>query len=292
MYEKILAPCDTKLSELILPYLEELGDRLDSEITLLHVYPPKLASFSRTLEVYLDQLAQTVRGNLKDRGRVSSVVLGGDPHREIVSYAQEEGFGLIVMATHGESGIKRRFLGSTADKVVRGTNQPVLLIRAKSPMAVREQGMLNRILVPLDGSKLSESILPYVGELVASVAAEAKTEVTLIQIIPPTYYVPAGEAAPRVAYTEEELSQLREIAMDYLRQKAAGLQDSGIAVKCEVPVGGDAEKIVEFTDEIRANLVAMSTHGLSGFSRLFLGSVADYVLHHGDTPLLLVKPSW
>jgi nucleotide-binding universal stress UspA family protein len=256
----------------------------------LHVYPPKLASFSNTLEVFLAQMAQAVEENLKERGKVNYVIIDGDPHKQIVSYAQEENFDLIVMATHGESGIKRRLLGSTADKVVRGTNQPVLLIRAKSDVAVPGQDMLNRILVPLDGSKLSEVILPYVRELVMGVAGNERTEVTLIQIISPTYYVPAGEAAPRVAYTEEELSQLREIALDYLKQQASALYDSGINVKYEVPIGNDAEKIVEFADEIKANLVAMSTHGLSGFSRLFLGSVADYVLHRGNTPLLLVKP--
>ena len=292
MYEKILVPLDgSDLCELVLPYVEELGERLGSEIILLHVCPPKLGPYSHKHEVYIEQMAQVVKDQLKGEGRVEAVLLAGEANKEIIDYAKREDIGLIAMMTHGQSGVKRWILGSTADKVARETSKPVLLIRAGVPPAMREERKLNKLLIPLDGSKESEVILPYVEELVLEVTTEPKPEVILLQVIASTHYVSAEEAVTKVSYSEAEIEQLKAEAKAYLEKAGSELKSKGITVKYEEAVGNDAEEIINFADKINADLTAMSTHGYSGFSRLFLGSVADRVLHHGNTPLLLVKPT-
>jgi len=292
MYEKILAPLDgSDICELVLPYVEELAARLGSALILLHVCPPKLGPFSHKHEVYIEHMAQVVKGDLKGGGKVEAVLLAGEANKEIIDYAKREDIGLVAMVTHGQSGIKRWMLGSTADKVVRETSKPVLLIRVGAPLAMREKGKLNKLLIPLDGSKLGEASLPYVEKLTSEVTTEPKPEVTLLQVIPPTHYVAAGEAVAKVPYTEGEIEQLSAEAKSYLEKAGSGLKSKGVSTKFEVAVGNAAEEIIKFADKIDSNLTAMSTHGYSGFNRLFSGSVADRVLHHGNTPLLLVKPT-
>jgi len=291
MYERILTLVDgSTLSELILPYVEELGERFGSEIILLHVYSPKSSSVSHKYETYIQQVAKAVKEQLGEKAKVKPILLSGKANREIVDYSKKGNIDLIAMVTHGKFGIKRWVLGSTADKVIRETSKPVLLIRAETPLATREKGIMNNILAPLDGSKLSEVILPYVEALATGTTTKVNPEVTLLQVIAPAYYIPSGRAVTQVSYSKTEIEQLKAKAKNYLERAGNRLKSKAITVKCEVAIGDAAEKIIEVTYKINANLIAMSTHGYSGFNRLFLGSTADRVLHHGNTPLLLVRP--
>ena len=291
MYEKILAPLDgSDLCELVLPYVEELGARLSSEIILLHVCPPKLGAFSHKHETYIEHMAQLVKEHLKGEGKVEPVLLDGEPNEEIVGYAKRGDISLIAMMTHGRSGVKRWLLGSTIDKVIRETDRPLLIIRAKAAPAVREEGILNRVLVPLDGSKAAEATLPLVEELMREVTAK-EAEATLLMVIPPTHYVPASPEIAELPYTEEQIGQLETEAKAYLEKAGSGLKSKGINLRFEVAVGNAAEEIIEFANKVNANLTAMSTHGYSDSTSPTLGSVANRVLHHGSTPLLLVKPA-
>ena len=292
MYEKILVPLDgSNLSELVLAYVEELGERLGSEIILVHVCPPKLGSFSHKHQIYVEQMAQVVKEHLKRKDKVRPVLLSGAPNKEIVDYAKKEDVSLIAMMTHGQSGVKRWLLGSTADKVIRETDRPVLLIRAEAPLTMRDEGKLNKLLVPLDGSKLSEAILPYVEALLSPITTVPKPEVTLLHVIAPTRYVAGGGSISNVHYSMVEMQKLRSLAEGHFKHIASGLESKGIAVTWEDPVGNTAEVIIDYAEKNNANLTAMCTHGYSGFSRLFLGSVANRILHHGNTALLLVKPT-
>lgn len=105
--------------------------------------------------------------------QVNSDILLGNPADRIVGYADKEDIGLIIMSTHGRTGIKRWTLGNVADKVVRATRRPVLLIRAKGDHpGVREKGILRGALVPLDESKGAEAVIPYVEELAFRIRME------------------------------------------------------------------------------------------------------------------------
>ena len=149
--------------------------------------------------------------------------------------------------------------------------------------------MLRRILVPLDGSKVAEAVLPYIEELVSELAPQVKAEITLFHVLSPTYYVVAGEAGAPVPYTETEIEQLRARTMDYLDKAGEGLRSKGAIVVCRVGVGRAAEEIIKVADELKVDLVAMSTHGRSGLSRWAFGSVTDRVLRGGNRPVLMVR---
>ncbi len=150
--------------------------------------------------------------------------------------------------------------------------------------------MYERILVPLDGSKVGEAALPYVEGLVSKLSSKLKVEATLFQVVSSlTYYVVAGEASARIPYTEKEIEQIKRKAADYLNKAGEGLRSKGAIVKCKVGVGEAAEEIIKATDEINADLIAMSTHGRSGISRWAFGSVTDKVLRGGNKPMLIVR---
>jgi nucleotide-binding universal stress UspA family protein len=211
---------------------------------------------------------------------------------EIVDYAEKENVSLIIMATHGRTGIKRWALGSTADKVVRSAKCPVWLVRAN--VDVPRKVKLGKLLVPLDGSKQSETVLAHI----ESLASKLKAKVTLLHVVVPPYHVyPVAELAGyysgggivKVPYSEKELKPLKAGAREYLQKVSSKLTGQGITTNYKVRVGHAGEEIIKTADEMGADVVAMSTHGESGFSRWEHGSIADKVLHAGNTPLLLVR---
>ncbi len=297
MYKKILVPLDgSPLAEVALPYAEELAGKLGSEIVLLHVSKSEKQRYDLLPDMYYIEKtiesakhgAQKCLGDLVATDiKVESVILIGYPAEVIVEYADMKDVDLIIMATHGRSGIKRWALGSVADKVVRATDKPVALIRAKDAHDdVSEKGGLDRILVLLDGSETSEAVIPHVREL----GSKLKTEIILLRTVERVDHVYAADmAVAHVPYTDEEMEPLMRGAGDYLVKVGNLLEGSGINPRTEVKIGDAAAEIIKFADEVNADLVAMSTHGRSGISRWNLGSVASKVLHAGSTPLLLVR---
>ncbi len=150
--------------------------------------------------------------------------------------------------------------------------------------------MEQRILVPLDGSKVAEAALPLVEDLVSKLLAGTKVEITLLQVVSSLpHYIIAGEAGLQVPYTEQEMEQIKRKAMDYLEEVGESLISKGATIKFRVGVGNPADEILEVANETNANLIAMSTHGRSGITRWAFGSVTDRVLRGGRTPVLLVR---
>ena len=150
--------------------------------------------------------------------------------------------------------------------------------------------MYEKILVPLDGSKLGEAALPYVEGLVSKLASVSEVEVTLFQVLSLlTHWVIAGEASVSIPYTEPEMERFKQQAIDYLGNVGEGLKSKGATVKIRIGVGVAAEEIISAASAIDAELIAMSTHGRSGLSRWALGSVTDRVLRGCDTPVLVVR---
>ena len=302
MYEKILIPLDgSALAEVALPYAEELAGRLDSEVTLVYVSELTKDPYQHIHQFYLDKMVETTnqgaeRYPKKSERRatsVKSVILVGNPAEEIVDYADKADIGLIVMATHGQSGIKRWFLGSVADKVVRATKRPVALIRAKGARSdVREKGILRKTLVPLDGSTEGEAVIHYVKEL----ASRLNVNVILLQVTAMGYQTANVQGYyDYVSLSEQQMESAKTYARGYLNKVGDLLRQKGITVDIEVRTTVDiksfntAEEIINFADKIHADMVAMSTHGRSGIGRWVFGNVAERVLHEGTTPLFLVR---
>jgi len=150
--------------------------------------------------------------------------------------------------------------------------------------------MYERILVPLDGSKIGEAALPYVEDLVSKLSPQTTVEVTIFQVVSSkSHWVAVGEASAKIAYTKQELELMKQEASDYLDKAGEGLRSKGAVVKTKVSMGNAAEEIIKAADEINAGLVAMSTHGRSGLGRWAFGSVTDRVLRGGNKPVFMVR---
>lgn len=150
--------------------------------------------------------------------------------------------------------------------------------------------MAEKILVPLDGSKVGEAALPFVEELVTKFLPGLKVEVTLMQVISSlSYYIVAGEESARIPYTEQEIDQMKKKASQYLTKAGEAIGKKGASIKVRVAVGNAAEEIIKVAEEIKADIIAMSSHGRSGLSRWAFGSVTDRVLRAGNRPVLVVK---
>ncbi|MCS6774837.1 MAG: universal stress protein [Anaerolineae bacterium] len=143
--------------------------------------------------------------------------------------------------------------------------------------------MFKKILVPLDGSTFSEAVLPYVVELAR--AHQADVELFCVSVITLPLY-PLESPIEFEALVREEERQIR----GYLDEQAAKLSGQGVAVTTAVGRGSVPEAILNRASAIKADLIAMSTHGRSGISRWLMGSVADRVLHGAHVPVLLVRP--
>jgi nucleotide-binding universal stress UspA family protein len=150
--------------------------------------------------------------------------------------------------------------------------------------------MFSRVLVPLDGSKVGESAIPALEQLVDKLAKGMKVEVILIGVITLLrHWVVVGEASAPVSYTEEELRLIKQNVDNYLIKTGDSLKKRGVTVQTMVSTGNAAEEIIKAADDTKADLIAMSTHGRSGLRRLAFGSVTDKVLHHSKIPVLMVR---
>ena len=146
--------------------------------------------------------------------------------------------------------------------------------------------MYKKILVPLDGSKRAEMIRPHVREL----ASRFQATVILIRVIENAYIGVVGEEF--INHIEKEFDAILKESKSYLDGVAAKLQDKGIACKTLVAQGPVAEKIIEAANTEDADLIAMTSHGYGGLTRIFYGSVAAGILNRVDRPLFIVRSRW
>ena len=137
--------------------------------------------------------------------------------------------------------------------------------------------MFKKILVPLDGFPLAESILPQV----AALARQHSAELVVLRVA-------RAHNFPWADPTEAQVEVLRE-AEKYLGELEQRLKGQGLRVSSVVRYGDAAEEILDHTNLSGVDLIAMSTHGRTGVSRWVLGSVAEKVLRHSTHPLLLVR---
>lgn len=145
--------------------------------------------------------------------------------------------------------------------------------------------MFNRILVPLDGSRLSEQVLSSV----ATLARAVRVPVVLVHAVD-LPQLPAGLGLEHRGYAEHAAEQEETSARTYLERVCARLTAEGIETSFEVVSGSPADAILEACGRLQAGLIAMSTHGRAGLDRLFVGSVADKVIHTAHAPLLVYRP--
>ena len=295
MYSRILVPLDgSELAEQVLPYVRLIAQRMQSPIDLIRTFSlsiPELhdpvhahyleqitSSFPAQAEAYLEKVKTT----LQDLGvPVSSIVQEGEPPLHIVSEAKKKPDTLVAMSTHGRSGISRWVLGSVMDRVLHGTTNPLLVVRARSDGTAAQDVRLKTMTVPLDGSPTAEQVLPHVVDL----AKALDLKVMLVRVVSTSQVF--GEY---VTFQHEDFSQyLAAEATNYLRNLRPRLRSQGVSsVEERLLHGHPATALVDLANETPDNLVAMTTHGRSGIRRWILGSVTDKIVRHSGDPVLVV----
>lgn len=286
MWKKILVPLDgSDLAELALPYAEELANAFKSEIILLHVSEPSESHYRHMHQLYIEEVVQRIKGRV---GKVSPVVITGKPADEIISYAEKNDVGLVIITSHGRSGILSWATGSIASKLLQGINLPLLLVRAVKPEGkLQRQALLNRILLPLDGSKAGEAAVTYVSELMSRL----ELEVILFGVISSGQHIRSVGGLDYINYPEEQLAMFRKEAEEYLNGVYRRLKKQKGSVKVTIKVGAVdvGQEIIRFAEETGVSLIAISSHGHSGIERWVFGSIANKVVQASKTPVLLVK---
>lgn len=224
------------------------------------------------LESYLHARVEAVGS---DVASADSVVAMANPATAILQAAEDWHADLIVIRSHSRSGIDRWRMGSVADKVVRGAHCNVLVIGEGATEHLPE---IRTVLVPLDGSALSEAALPVARRIVDATGAVLH----LIRAVEPP--VMATNGFEPEMYDNRLYDALMEASDIYVRE----VQARTGAVMAETPFGPAGLMIEDYIRAARIDLVVMTTHGRGGVVRAALGSVTDHLMR-GTAPVLVVR---
>jgi nucleotide-binding universal stress UspA family protein len=301
MYQTVLVTLDgSPLAERAVPFAVTLARASGGRLVLaraaaartsagLDTRDERLAAAEAEATAYLRELAQRVAGReagLADRMETDVPrALEVSVAAALLESAREWVADVIVMATHGRSGLGRWLYGSVADDVLRHAAVPVLLVPvAGAGEAVWAPDTAHRVLVPLDGSALAEEAVPPALELAAALGADLH----LLRVIEP----PTAAYAEGYASTAFDTTGALDEARAYLDGVAAPLRARGLTVEVgvEADVGLAQTAIAAAAHERHATAISMATHGRGGLARLVLGSVATGTLQRANVPLLLVRP--
>lgn len=266
LIQRLLLPLDgSPFAEHALPPARLLAQAFGAPLTLVRVVEGEDSAESTPnhAAAYLDHVAELLRRAAVD---ARPVVLHGHAVRGINRAAREHRADLIIISTHGHTGMRRLMLGSVAEALVQTRARPVLLVRPAADDA-RRADALRRLLVALDGSSFAEQALPYAEAL----ALALRAEVVLLSVL----HAP-DDAAGRAA------------TVAYVDGIAAALGQRGVAARGLVTGAEAAATIVAEADGQAADLIVLATRGRGGLERLLLGSVATAVVRDAPCPVLLI----
>jgi nucleotide-binding universal stress UspA family protein len=276
----VLLPLDgSELSDQILGQVSRILDAQDvGVVSLLHVVPPSLdfVRSKKATQIAEDHLAR-VRTHLSGKSIPASLnVVTGDAAEAILAHIAEHSPDLVAMATHARSGVESWIRGSVAERVLHHSQSPVLLC-TPAALAGELQAPFQRILVPLDGSEEALRILPLVKEM----ARLYESEVLLLRVANLAHQVEDGVES----WTAEQVAETLEPAR-------AQLEAAGTRVRVISKFGDPVDEIRSALEEHQVDLLMLSTHGRSGVSRWWYGSVSSAVLQQCPCPVLLrrVRP--
>ncbi len=310
MYSKVIVPLDgSELSEQALPYAQLVARSLSAPIELVQAFdilsPGLLGPRHQRAVEQLQRGAQEralasldpVRQRLEAAGHAVGVATQrGAAADTIVAQASADPTALVVMCTHGRGGISRWVMGSVTDKVLHTMPNPMLIVRATVTGPAAPEASLRSVVVPLDGSALSELALPHA----VSVAAALSARITVLRVTPtPGYYRQQLTAAtlemgaiPNFdpASPEELTAEDAESAAMYLADVSNRMAiDHAHGVVAEhVAHDNIAQSIIEQAN-VQPSLVVMTTHGRSGVGRMVMGSITDRVIRYSNTPVLVIR---
>jgi nucleotide-binding universal stress UspA family protein len=298
-FKNVLVPLDgSRLAEAALPAAAFLARNLNASVTLMHVIErqaPDEIHGDRHLtdpmdaQVYLgESAARAFNSDLTVECHVHTSEVG-NVARSIIDHAIELRSDLVVMCSHGRSGLRGWLYGSIAQQVVAGGKRPILLVQPSqgeelSPFTCQ------RLLVPLDGQPEHEQGLPVAARLAQSCGASLHL-LLVVHTLPtlPGARAATGRLLPRA--TAEMLDLTAQHAEEYLGGHSSLLQAQGIATTSEVARGDPVRNIVRVAHDAGADLIVLGTHGRHGIDAFWSGSVAPRVSSRSCLPLLIVPIS-
>ncbi|OAN46468.1 universal stress protein UspA [Chloroflexus islandicus] len=290
MFRTILVPLDgSPVGEQALAAAARLARAVHATVHLVHVHYPnsltpivietlpiidaELQSLATQHEqFYLEQIAAAP---VMQGIHTVTTLLEGEIAETLAAHAQAIQANLIVMTTHGWSGFEHFWLGSVAESLLRMTHTPLWLMRPGEP-AQRAAQPLRRILVPLDGSALSEQVLPHAQALASLDGARL---------------ILARVMARRRRSDEPSDAEQKQQIEAYLQEIANRLEAQG--VPADIAVGAaeqPARALLTLSRELQVDAIALATRGQGGWQRIMVGSTADKVIRASPIPVLAVRP--
>ena len=275
MFKKILLALDgSENAEKAVPWVKQYAAREMAQVVLLRVVPPNPDEYCRAKERQdaRDYLLRMER-ELNYTGIPTKILVRrGPPSREISVTAREEGCDLILMATRGGSSILRWVVGGVTEQVMRLSEIPVLPVR--SQLALPKQGHVKRVIVPVDGSKLAETVVSWSAQL----AKILKAKLIFLHVYP---------NGPR--QQKRWNTRTFEALNDRMTLLCKGLNKKGVKASFKLQRGDPAARIIGFADQ--NDLILTTTHGFGGPKRWIFGSVAEKLIHDAGVPVLIYKTS-
>lgn len=320
MFRRILVPLDgSTLAEVSLPCAEEMAGRMGSQVILLSILESGANKYENLFYCYLNSCAANLQSRILESGGPDVAItpllvkeieeddlIGkeppgkdlGHPAADIIGAAAKQGASIIVMATHGYSGLRRVALSSVADAIVRGCGMPVLLVRPHAGAAQTRSQICRNMVVPLDGSAMAESALQVVEDMALKMSGQGMT-VNLIHVAPESRVATTNDPSqaflknvvdPAWCKAGDKAELYFEQATAYLKQSGAKLEDAGVTVNYAVRSGKPEEEIASYTTDTNAAMIVMACHARSGIGRYLMGSTADRILSTVDVSVLLLRP--
>ena len=304
MLQSLLVPLDgSEFSERTLPLARGLAHATGATLHLAHVHVPHLPEhfLSNTQfhfegldmaeydehhkereQKYLNEVIARFEGG---NAPVDGALLEGEIPETVSSYAEDVSADMILITTHGHTGVSRMWLGSVADALIRLTHLPLVVIHPGRDSHVPDEALeFKHILVTLDGSPLAERILQPAADL----ARASNARITLAHVVSSSAVV----GARILPILPGDLRAVVEKAEGYLHDVAEPLRKDGLDVSVRVVQHeSPAAAIIKLAEELEADVVALATHGYGGLKRALLGSIADKVLRGSPLPLLLQRPA-
>jgi nucleotide-binding universal stress UspA family protein len=296
LFKHILVPLDgSKLAEAAIPAAASLAKTMEAPVTLLHILEQDAPQeVHRDRHITQADEASAYLAELAKRGFPAEVKVDAHVHTaavkdvagSIVEHATREfRLDLIVMCTHGKSGVRELLYGSIAQQVVAQGVTPLLLIK---PEAGAPKGFkADQILVPLDTGPIHDDSLPVTQEL----AVAYKSNIHLLTVIP-TFGTMAGERAAAGSLLPATTSALLDInvenAAEDLQEHLDQLKQAGIRATAEVARGDPATEIVNISEKLNADMIVLTTHRKAGAAAFWARSVAPNVVRRARVPILLI----
>jgi nucleotide-binding universal stress UspA family protein len=296
MFRRILLPLDSsELAECVLPHLVAIAQICEPEVQLLRVLEPfGVTARMRMIdpvdweirkaeaESYLSGIAE----RLQNAGlRVSAHLYDGRPAEQIIEVAHSWNADLILMSSHGQSGISPWNVSSVVQQVILRVHRSLMIIRAYQPVTEDLTGLRYRkIFLPLDGSQRAEMPLT----LAESLARAHSSEILAAHVVRQPELPRRTSASQEDLLLVNQLTQRNRVeALKYLEDLKSRIE---LAIQTKLEVSSSISRSLhQIADENNVDLTILSAHGYSGDTRWPFGSVGLGFIVYGSTPLLILQ---